>query len=189
MSKSVQISDNEKWKAVLDCEKDYDGLFFYGVKTTGIFCRPSCRAKTPTRENVAYFDSNTDAIDAGFRPCKKCRPDEVIFEPDIELVKKAKDIFDLNYNNKIDLRDIAKQLGVSTNHLTRLFKKQLGLTPAHYITGLRVAKAAELLEQNAASILEIALITGFKSTSNFYKCFKDQTGYTPKEYRKIGGNV
>ncbi|HYE84690.1 MAG TPA: Ada metal-binding domain-containing protein [Clostridia bacterium] len=189
MSKSVQITENEKWKAVVCSEKSYDGLFFYGVKTTGIFCRPSCSAKTPARKNVVFFDDNTSAVNAGFRPCKRCCPDKAVFEPDLELVKKAKQIIDGNYSINIEMRHLAKQLGVSANHLIRLFVKKLGTTPAQYATGLRVAKAAELLEQNAASILEIAFMTGFKSISNFYKCFKHQTGHTPKEYRKSGGNL
>jgi AraC family transcriptional regulator of adaptative response / methylphosphotriester-DNA alkyltransferase methyltransferase len=188
MKKHPLISDNEKWQAVISCDNCYDGLFFYGVKTTGIFCRPSCRSKTPARENVVFFDNSKVAADEGFRPCKKCRPDKAVFEPDSELVKKAKDILDSNFDNTIDLRDISKQLGVSTNHLARLFKKQLGLTPANYITGLRIAKAAELLGQSDANVLEIAYMTGFKSLSNFYRCFKARTGITPKEHRESGGS-
>lgn len=187
MKNYSSLSDSDKWKVVVSCDDSYDGLFFYGVKTTGIFCRPSCRAKTPVRENVVFFNNSKDAIDEGFRPCKKCRPDMEVFEPDLELVRKAKDIFDSNYDNTIDIRDTARQLGVSENHLTRLFRKQFGLTPIHYITGLRISKAVELLGRPDASILEVADITGFKSISNFYRCFKARTGITPKEYRKNGG--
>ncbi|MEA4849708.1 MAG: Ada metal-binding domain-containing protein [Clostridiaceae bacterium] len=188
MKEHFPISDREKWQAVVNCDKSYDGLFFYGVKTTGIFCRPSCRAKTPVRGNVVFFDNAEAAIGEGFRPCKKCRPDKAAYEPDLELVKKAKDILDLNYNGTIELSNISRQLGVSTNHLARLFKKQLGLTPMRYITGLRVEKAAELLKREDTGILEIAYMTGFNSLSRFYKCFKAQTGLTPKEQRKNGGN-
>ena len=189
MKEYLIISDSEKWQAVVSCDKSYDGLFLYGVKTTGIFCRPSCRAKTPARENVVFFDDGINAIDAGFRPCKKCRPDKAVFEPDLELVKKAKDIFDASYAGLIEIDHIARQLGVSSSHLARLFKKQYRRTPTQYITGLRVGKAAELLGQPDASILEIAYMTGFKSISNFYKCFKEQTEHTPKEYIKSRGEL
>jgi len=189
MNTSRQISDDEKWQAVVSCSKSYDGLFFYGVKTTGILCRPSCRTKTPLRANVVFFDNAANAMAAGFRSCKKCRPDIVVFEPDLELVKKANDIFDANYDNSMDLNHISKQLGVSINHLVRLFKQHSGLTPTHYITKLRVDKAAELLEQEDINILEIAYMTGFKSLSNFYKCFKEQTGHTPNEHRKSRGDL
>lgn len=189
MKEYVRISEDEKWKAIVSCDKSRDGMFFYGVKTTGIFCRPSCKAKTPMRENVVFFDNSEAATAAGFRPCKKCRPDKVVFEPDLELVKSARDIFDANYTVAMEVGLTARQLGVSPNHLARLFKKQLGITPAQYIAGLRVDKAAELLRQANTGILDIAYHTGFKSLSNFYKCFKEKTGFTPGEYREYGGNT
>lgn len=184
MDEYISLSDSEKWQAVISCDKSCDGIFFYGVKTTGIFCRPSCKAKAPIRENVLFFNSSKEAMEAGFRPCKRCCPDKAVFEPDLELVNKAKEIFNADYDSTIDMNYIAKQLGVSTNYLTRLFKRQLGLTPAQYITGLRINKAAELLGQTKKGILEISYMTGFKSLSNFYKCFREKTGHTPKEHRR-----
>jgi AraC family transcriptional regulator of adaptative response / methylphosphotriester-DNA alkyltransferase methyltransferase len=106
----------------------------------------------------------------------------------MELVNKAKDILEVSFAGPLEIDHIARELGVSANHLARLFKKQLGSTPRQYIAGLRLSKAAELLGQADASILEIAYMTGFKSLSNFYKCFKEQTGHTPKEYRKAEVN-
>jgi AraC family transcriptional regulator of adaptative response / methylphosphotriester-DNA alkyltransferase methyltransferase len=129
-----------------------------------------------------------EAMKAGFRPCKKCRPDKEVFEPEWELVSKAKIIFDKEYDSVTDMNSTAKQLGVSTNYLTRLFKKQLGLTPTQYIAGLRINKAGELLEHTEKDILEIAYMTGFKSLSSFYKCFREKTGHTPKEHRRTGGS-
>ena len=186
MKKTVTISDNEKWQAVVNCDKRYDDLFYYGVKTTGIFCRPPCRAKTPARANVVFFDNVAKAIETGFRPCKKCRLDKGVYDPDLELVEKAKDIFHVNYDKPLDLKYISKQLGVSTNHLVKLFKNQHnGLTPTQYITKLRITKAVELLGEENINILEIAYMTGFKSLSNFYKCFKKGTGHTPKKFKKM----
>lgn len=187
MKELVRISENEKWQAVVSCDRSYDGIFFYGVKTTGIFCRPSCRSKTPLRDNVIFFDNAAKAIEIGFRPCKRCRPDKVVFEPDLEIIKKAKDIFDADYNKQADLSCSSKQLGISKNHLIRLFKQYNGITPTQYIVKIRVDKAEELLNQKDISILEIAYAVGFKSLSNFYKCFKEQTGHTPNEHRKSRG--
>lgn len=184
MKKLTRISDTEKWQAVVSCDSRYDGIFFYGVKTTGIFCRPSCKSKTPVRDNVTFFDNVESATKTGFRPCKRCQPDKVAFEHNLELVKKAKDIFDVDYNKTIDLSHISKQLGVSTSHLIRLFKQYRGLTPTQYIVKIRIDKATELLNQKDISILDIAYMIGFKSLSNFYKCFKQQTGHTPNKYRK-----
>lgn len=189
MKKPVRISDNEKWQAVISCDKSYDGMFFYAVKTTGIFCRPSCKSKTPIRGNVIFFDNAAKAMEIGFRPCKKCCPDKVFFEPGFELMKKAKDSFDADYNQHFDLSQISKQLGVSTNHLIKIFQQYNGLTPIQYIVKIRIDKASELLNQTDINILEIAYITGFKSLSNFYKRFKEQTGHTPSEYRKSRGDL
>ncbi|HRS21267.1 MAG TPA: AraC family transcriptional regulator, partial [Clostridia bacterium] len=105
------------------------------------------------------------------------------------LVNKAKDIIEANYDKPIDISHISKQLGVSTNHLIRLFKQISGLTPAHYITKLRISKSAELLEQADKNIIEIAYISGFYSLSNFYKHFKELIGQTPNEYRKSRGGL
>ena len=189
MKEYLPISDIEKWQAVASCDKSYDGLFFYGVKTTGIFCRPSCKAKTPARKNVIFFDGAVNAISEGFRPCKKCRPDKAVFEPDLELVKKTKDILEANYDKAIGLSNISKQLGVSANHLARLFKQNSGITPTQYITKLRVKRSLELLGQEDKNILEISCMTGFNSLSNFYKHFKEQMGQTPNEYRKSRGGL
>lgn len=184
MKESSSMSDDEKWQAVVSCDRRYDGIFFYGVRTTGIFCKPSCKSKTPVRDNVVFFDHIAGAVESGFRACKRCCPDKVVFEPELELVKKAKDIIDADYNHQIDVSYISKQLSVSKNHLNRLFKRYSGLTPTHYITKVRVGNALELLKQEDLSVLEIAYTVGFKSLSNFYKYFKEQTGYTPNEYRK-----
>lgn len=182
--KNVHISDEEKWQAVVSCNKDYDGLFFYGVKTTEIFCRPSCRAKTPARKNVVFSNTADKMIEAGFRPCKRCRPDRIVFEPDLEIAKKAEELFISNYDKPLNFNSVARELGVSLNHLIRLFRKYSGTTPVQYITKLRIDKAIEVFGQMDLNILEIAYMCGFKSISNFYKCFKEQTGHTPMEYRK-----
>lgn len=186
MKNNRMILDEEKWKATIDCDKQYDGLFYYAVKTTGIVCKPSCRAKAPLRENTLFFNNISDALEEGFRPCKLCRPDiiEYNYEPNKELVESVKEKLNKNYNGNIDLKAISYEVGISTSHLTRLFKEFYGISPIRYIVKLRVAKAAELLERSDTSILEIAYATGFKSLSNFYKFFKEQTGYTPNEYRR-----
>lgn len=187
MKGHAPISNNDKWQAILSCDKSFDGLFLYGVSTTGIFCKPSCRSKAPAKENVLFFSRCEDAIAAGFRPCKRCRPDKEAFEPERDLVEKARKCFDSDFEGTVDVNITAKLLGVSMNHLTRLFRKQLGITPAHYVAGLRISKAAQLLKDTDKDILEIAYMSGFRSLSSFYRCFRQLTGCTPKEYRKAGG--
>lgn len=183
---NIVISEDEKWNVVISCNKYYDGLFYYAVKTTGIFCRPSCKAKTPLKENILFFNSVDDAIKEGFRPCKLCRPDikEYNFEPNRELIEKVKEKLIQNYNKPIKFRFISKEFGVSISHLTRLFKEYIGLTPNEYVSQIRINKAMQLLSKSNDTILEIAYDVGFKSLSNFYKCFKQNAGIAPKEYRK-----
>jgi AraC family transcriptional regulator of adaptative response / methylphosphotriester-DNA alkyltransferase methyltransferase len=106
MKESSRITDDEKWQAVVSCDKRYDGIFFYGVKTTGIFCKPSCKSKTPVRDNVVFFDHTAGAIENGFRSCKRCCPDKVFFDPELEFVRRAKDVFDSEYNHQIDVSHI-----------------------------------------------------------------------------------
>lgn len=185
------MSEEEKWKAVINCNKLYDGMFYYAVKTTGIFCRPSCRAKSPLRENILFFNNARDAVKEGFRPCKLCRPDIIDndYEPNRELIENVKRKLDKSFSEPINIESISYEFGVSPSHLTRLFKRFYGISPIGYIMKLRVAKAIELLQQSDKSILDIAYSTGYKSLSNFYKCFKEHTGYTPNEYRRKRGSV
>lgn len=190
MKNNDNIPQEEKWKAVVNCDRKFDGLFYYAVKTTGIVCKPSCRAKTPIRENTLFFYNISEAVKNGFRPCKRCRPDitEYNYEPNRDLLLSVKEKFNTNCNEPLDLKAISYEFGISTSHLTRLFKEFYGLSPLQYITKLRVAKAAELLRTSDIDIVEIAYTTGFKSLSNFYRNFKEQLGHTPKEHRKNSGD-
>lgn len=184
MNEASHLSDDEKWQAVVSCNKSHDGIFFYGVKTTKIFCRPSCRSKTPAPANVVFFANAESALELGFRPCKRCRPDQQVFDPDLDIIKKVMLSFQSNFDQTIEFQEIAKGLGISSNHLRRLFKKHYGMTPIHYINQLRINKAAELLAHKNDAILDIAYATGFKSLSAFYECFKEQIGMPPNEYRR-----
>lgn len=170
---------NDKWSAVVNCDKRFDGLFFYGVRSTGIFCRPSCTSKTPRRENVRFFHNVAEAVRSGFRPCKKCRPDLTGYDPGRELVEQAKE----RYARSIDLPESSALPAISSNHLARLFKKYEGCTPGRYLAGLRIEKAKKMLAETNMSILDIALLCGFDSLSNFYRRFREYADSTPAQFR------
>jgi len=178
------LNENKKWQAVAQCISEYDGQFFYGVRTTGIFCRPSCRSREPKRENVEFFDSAREAASSGFRPCKRCRPDLLKYDPDEEVVRKIKAIIDAHYSDRERIDSGFKSLGISRNHMSGIFRKKYGMTPAKYAGTVRDARAAELLEASGRSIMEIALQSGFQSLSSFYELFRKEKGMTPQEYRK-----
>jgi AraC family transcriptional regulator, regulatory protein of adaptative response / methylphosphotriester-DNA alkyltransferase methyltransferase len=172
------------WQSIVNCEPTYDGQYYYAVLTTGIFCRPSCRSRTPKRDNVRIFSSIEEAVQAGFRPCKRCRPDERPYGPDVELVMQMKDLIQRRCHERLTLSAVAKQLSISPYHLHRVFKRVTGLTPAQYICRTRITRAMELLKhEHNKSVTDIAIGLGFRSISHFSTVFRQATGQTPSEYR------
>jgi AraC family transcriptional regulator of adaptative response / methylphosphotriester-DNA alkyltransferase methyltransferase len=180
----MKISDDEKWRAVVQCDKNYDGKFLYGVKTTGIFCRPSCKSKTPLRNNIKFFTNLDEAMADRLRPCKRCRPDLYEYQPMVVFIREIKEQFDANFSDRVKILYLFKKLNVSRNHFTRLFRQHFAMTPGQYLNKLRLYKAMDLLQATERNVLDIALECGFSSLSNFYVCFKREFGQTPYEYRR-----
>lgn len=179
----IKISDSEKWNAVVECDKHYDGLFYYGVKTTKIFCKPSCRSKLPLRKNTVFFVNREGTLKENFRPCKRCRPDLLSYYPNNELIIKIKKFIEENYCNTINIESLAKDLGISRSHLSRIFKGTEKISIVDYITKTRIDKSLELLKANDLKIIDIAYSVGFQSLSNYYRCFKKQIKLTPNEFK------
>jgi len=179
----MTLSNKERWNAVVQCDPTYDGQFFYGVKTTGIFCRPSCKSKTPRQENIEFFEAITDAYALGMRPCKRCRPDLLEYAPTRELLRQIKAIYDRDFSDREKLASQLKQFPISPHHLTRLFQQEYGMTPTEYQNGLRLTNALKCLAISDMSILNVALLSGFGSLSSFYACFKKKYSVSPGEYR------
>lgn len=177
------MTEDEKWKASLACDTAYDGQFFYGVKTTGIFCRPSCKSKSPKRENVVFFDTAEQARTHGLRPCKRCRPDLLEFEPQKEAAEKIKHAYELFFADSSSLHKELKNLGLNRNRITQLFQLHFQKTPVEYLNELRISRAKNLLVNTQDNILQIALQSGFESLSTFYTQFRKVAGVSPKEYR------
>ncbi|MGN1023558.1 MAG: bifunctional transcriptional activator/DNA repair enzyme AdaA [Lachnospiraceae bacterium] len=178
------MRDDEMWKAVKECDAAYDGAFFYGVKTTGIYCRPSCKSKLPRRENVVFFQTREDAEKAGFRPCKRCRPDLIGYDPAADLGARTKELIDRTYHDRLELAADMKQMGVSRKHLTEVFRQQYDITPSQYLLQVRIAAARRLL-QDGTGISDAAGMAGYENLSEFYDHFRRQTGMTPARYRQI----
>lgn len=178
------LTDKEKWKAVIQRNPVYDGLFFYAAKTTGIFCRPSCKSKDPLDKNALFFDTAKQAVENGFRPCKRCRPDLIDFSPDKDLANQIKQILDSFYAEREQLKIKLQKLNVCHNHMIRIFRTEYNITPLAYVNSLRVEKAQIMLTTTPKSVLDIAQSCGFGSLSSFYNCFKKQTGMSPNSFRK-----
>ena len=178
-----RITDDEKWLAVQNCDETYDGVFFVCVKTTGIFCRPSCKARTPYRKNIIFCDTADEAVSMGFRACKRCRPDLLVYNPAEEIAKQLKALIEKHFCESTDLMQYAANLGVSSGHLHTIFKAHYSVTPFEYRNQLRLEKAISLLENTQTPIIDIAFSCGFESLSSFYRIFKKQTQTTPKQHR------
>ncbi|MEJ8548517.1 bifunctional transcriptional activator/DNA repair enzyme AdaA [Brevibacillus borstelensis] len=185
MTKHLNLTFDEKWEIILACDRSYDGLFFTAVKTTKIYCRPSCRSRKPKKVNVEFYQSIEEVEKAGFRSCKRCQPD-VEHSPQAGLAIAVKSFLVGHYKQKLVLRDIARHVGVSPHYLERMFKQATSETPRSYLEKVRVDKAAHLLAGTKLTNLEICYEVGFQSPSNFYKAFRHVKQCSPSEYRKLG---
>lgn len=180
------MTDEQKWKAVSENDDSYNGVFFYAVTSTGIFCRPSCKSKLPCRDNALFFENARQAREAGFRPCKRCRPDLLEYQPVKEIAEETKLLINRHFAEKHVLEFNLKQLGVAQHRMVEIFKEQYGITVKEYMNSLRIEEAKAKLANEDEDIIEIAYSVGYKSLTAFYCFFRKYTGTTPAEYRKVG---
>jgi AraC family transcriptional regulator of adaptative response / DNA-3-methyladenine glycosylase II len=162
-------------------------LFFLGVKSTGIFCRPVCPAKTPKEENVDYFPTAAAAIEAGFRPCLRCRPESAPgngLGGDSSVAERALAIIREGGLNDGTIEDLAEKVGTGSRHLRRLFIRHLGAPPVQIANVQRTLFAKKLLAETHLSVTQIAMASGFGSLRQFNDVFKEICGLTPSDIRK-----
>ena len=177
------MNQAEMWHAVTTRNRSYDGKFFYGVRTTGIFCRPSCFSRNPKKENTVFFETRQQAEEAGFRPCKRCRPDLLLFDPTGDVTAKAKEAIDHYYSDSEALELALMSLGVTRRHLTRLFEQRYDMPVKTYLDLVRLKRARVLLEQGG-TVTDAALLVGFETPSAFSTFFRKATGMTPTDFVK-----
>ena len=173
------------WKAVSENDDAYDGIFFYAVKSTEIYCRPSCKSKLPKRDNVGFFDTSIEAQVAGFRPCKRCRSDLCDYQPIKEIAQKVKKLIDEMWNEKHILDKQLENIGISNRRIVDIFKEEYGITLTEYIANLRLEEVKFLLKTTDDAIIDIAYSVGFGGLSSFYSFFKKRVGISPMVYRRI----
>ncbi|MDR7870252.1 MAG: Ada metal-binding domain-containing protein [Tissierellaceae bacterium] len=183
------MNEDEMWSAVCTNDDSYDGIFFYAVKSTGIFCRPSCKSKIPKRENVCFFNTAKEAKTNGFRPCKRCRSDLLEYEPIKEIAEKLKQILDNSFHKEWKINQELKSLGLSQRRMIEIFRGEYGVTPSEYVTNLRLEEARQMLKNTNKEIIDIAYYVGFNALSTFYRLFKKNMGLSPAAYRKEYLNI
>jgi AraC family transcriptional regulator, regulatory protein of adaptative response / methylated-DNA-[protein]-cysteine methyltransferase len=179
------IDPEAAWAAFTARNRAFDGMFVGAVKTTGIYCKPSCPARHPLPQNVAYFADSAGARAAGYRACLRCKPDEV--GRDREAVAKAVRLIEAAEGLPL-LETLAAKVGYAPHHFHRLFKRDMGVTPIAYARALR-AKRTETMLDEATTVTEAIYDAGFESPSRFYAESGDRLGMTPSAWRNGGAGV
>lgn len=178
-------ADADRWAAVLARNPDADGRFWYSVRSTGVFCRPSCASRPARRENVRFHNSISDALQAGFRPCKRCRPDEpALDDRRAILIAEACRLIDTAPEPPM-LAELAQSLDVSPHHLHRTFKAITGLTPRAYAAARRAERLRTALPL-APTVTAAVYAAGFQAPSRFYETATQTLGMTATRYRTGG---
>lgn len=177
-----------RWRAVESRNREFDGIFYFGVRTTGIFCRPSCSSRSPKRQNVTFFITPVEAENAGFRACLRCKPKN-LHEPGAGavLIQKA---FELLKSDDIEIPTIDQlsiQLDVSTGHLQKTFKAVLGLAPKEVMDMMRMENFKQNVKETdvTTSLYE----SGFGSSRSLYEKAGESLGMTPATYKKGGKDM
>ena len=186
--RALEQIEGRRWQAVVDRDGSLDGTFVFGVSSTGIFCRPSCPAKRPRRENVSFFDHPLQAEQAGYRACLRCRPKAVDGNPQSALVRAIcryieQHIVDQHIEDRLTLSLLAKEFRRSPFHLQRTFKSVLGVSPKAYMDACRLRQVKQNL-QAGHSVTAALYAAGYGSSSRLYERTAAQLGMTPEKYRR-----
>jgi AraC family transcriptional regulator of adaptative response/methylated-DNA-[protein]-cysteine methyltransferase len=181
-------SDDARWSAVVKRDAAADGAFFYSVRTTGVYCRPSCAARLPHRKNVDFHVTRDDAERAGFRPCKRCRPREASLD-----ARRAADVATAcrlieRADEMPTLDELAAAVGLSRFHFHRVFKQVTGLTPKAYASAHRADRVRTALTRSD-TVTDAIYDAGFNSNGRFYETSANVLGMTPSTFRAGGSGA
>ncbi len=184
----MDLTADQCYRAIKARDARFDGRFFIAVKTTGVYCRPVCPARTPLRKNVDFYSCASAAEAAGFRPCLRCRPETSPGTPawlgSSTTVSRALRLIHEGALDGGTVESLADRLGVGARHLSRLFEEHLGTSPIAVAQTRRVHFARRLLEDSAMSITDIAFASGFSSIRRFNAVFRASFGRAPTELRR-----
>jgi AraC family transcriptional regulator of adaptative response/methylated-DNA-[protein]-cysteine methyltransferase len=182
VSNVARLDADTAWAAFMRRDRAWDGRVMGAVKSTGIYCKPSCPARRPKRENVEFFASGAEAKAAGYRPCLRCKPDEV--GRDARAVARAVEIIEAA-EEQPQLAQLAEAVGYAPHHFQRLFTRAVGVSPAAYARATRIKRAERHLEENER-VTDAIYDAGYQSPSGFYTDAKERLGMTPSAWRDGG---
>lgn len=181
----VDSSTEERWWGrVRERQPDAADPFVYAVITTGVFCRPGCASRRPKRENTRFFRTGGEALRAGFRPCRRCRPLEVSADPHLSQVAAACARMDAA-EEPVALATLAAEAGMATHHFHRVFRRLVGVTPKQYANGRRLQAFRDALDQGH-SVTDAVYEAGFGASSRLYAQSHRHLGMTPRAYQRGG---
>jgi len=179
------LTDDDRWHAVSGRDPAADGAFYYSVRTTGVYCRPVCPSRLARRENVRFHDTTQDAERAGFRPCKRCRPNDAsLAERQAAIVERACRAIE-EADEVPSLDRLAKSVGMSSSHFHRVFAAHTGITPKEYADAHRGRRVREQLSRSE-TVTEAIYAAGFESSGRFYASSTARLGMTPTAFRAGG---
>ncbi|MGH7799728.1 MAG: bifunctional DNA-binding transcriptional regulator/O6-methylguanine-DNA methyltransferase Ada [Thermodesulfobacteriota bacterium] len=186
---SIEAMNQESWwQAILARDNRFDGAFVFAVRSTGIYCRPSCPARRPRREQVLLFRLPKIAEQAGFRPCRRCRPNEAaIHDPRVKLVQRVCRYIEENdsLESAPTLADLSAHVQISPYYLQRTFKRIMGITPHQYAEACRLGRLKTLLKKGK-DVTRALYEAGYGSSSRLYERAPAQLGMSPATYRRGG---
>jgi AraC family transcriptional regulator, regulatory protein of adaptative response / methylated-DNA-[protein]-cysteine methyltransferase len=186
IEKGPFTSDESRWLAVSERDHHADGAFFFAVRTTGVFCRPSCASRAPRRENVEFFTTTDAAEAAGYRPCKRCQPTSLPRE--LAIVERACKALDADPQQRMTLAQLGDAVHVSPFHLQRLFSRIVGISPRQYQAAQRAGVLRDALERGQ-DVTRATHDAGFGSPSRMYEAAPADLGMTPSAYRRKGAGL
>lgn len=180
--------NDARWASVVTRDASADGQFYYSVKTTGVYCRPSCAARPPRVENVQFHETRDEAEKAGFRPCRRCKPDQpALIDRHTAMIASVCRLIEKS-ESPPSLNELAVYAGLSTCYFHRVFKTVTGLTPKAYAAALQARRVRRELESNN-SVTGAIFDAGYNSNSRFYEKSNQLLGMTPSNYRAGGANT
>ncbi|MCE1161668.1 MAG: helix-turn-helix domain-containing protein [Thiomonas sp.] len=187
----MQLDPDTCYSALLTRDRRFDGWFYVGVSSTGVYCRPVCAVRTPLKRNCSFYPSAAAAEQSGYRPCLRCRPELApghgVLDLSGQLARAAAALIDQGLTDRDGLSTVASRVGVTPRHLRRIFEAEFGVSPVAYAQTQRLLLAKGLLTDTALPMAAVAGAAGFGSVRRFNHLFRTRYGLTPQRLRQTGG--